>query len=110
MTRPLAILLTRHDLLRRCLPSRVEELKKELPESQRSKFSSRFGWSAPFVWLEMPDGSRDVIGGRDDFAAWARLQFMESTAIARVTLPKEPPMKGAFTVNMSKPGNAGAGT
>merc|ERR1711934_1235014 len=48
----------------------VEALKPKFTEEKRAKFSSRKGWSSPFVWLEMPDGSLDALGGRDDLCEW----------------------------------------
>merc|ERR1712137_1235982 len=42
----------------------VENLKTELNAEQRAKYSTRHGWSSPFVWLELQDGTRNVIWPR----------------------------------------------
>ena len=44
----------------------VEKLKLELPEEQRALYGCRTGWSAPFVWLERPDGTRSWCCGGED--------------------------------------------
>ena len=59
----------------------VEELKKELPNAE--KFAGRHGWSAPFVWLENPDGSRQAIGGRDDFFEWCKATLPSKVSAAQ---------------------------
>lgn len=61
----------------------IEELKSELPEEQRAQYSTRHGWSAPFVWIEEPDGRRRSIGRRDALYAWALEEFASHAAVCR---------------------------
>ena len=84
----------------------VEELKTELPEEDRSRFGSRKGWSSPFAWLELPDGSRRALGGRDDLCDWAIKEFASDNTI--VTTAKTPAKDYAdsMLVDLKKPGNA----
>ena len=83
----------------------VEKLKKELPPDDQARFSSRKGWSSPFVWLEMPDGSRHALGGRDDLCDWAIKEFSTNKKLVRTA---QTPAKDsdAILVSLSKPGNA----
>jgi hypothetical protein len=53
----------------------------------------------------MPDGTRNVIGGRDAFAAWARSEFDGDALMATLAKDKEPPYSDAFA-SVSKLGNA----
>eukprot|EP00812_Abedinium_dasypus_P012550 NODE_6061_length_532_cov_147.144654.p2 GENE.NODE_6061_length_532_cov_147.144654~~NODE_6061_length_532_cov_147.144654.p2 ORF type:complete len:128 (+),score=35.55 NODE_6061_length_532_cov_147.144654:3-386(+) len=55
----------------------VEALKDELPPDQKEAFSTRKGWSSPFVWLEKPDGARHALGGCDRFREWAAAEFTD---------------------------------
>mmetsp|Transcript_43132 Transcript_43132/g.101090 ORF Transcript_43132/g.101090 Transcript_43132/m.101090 type:complete len:132 (-) Transcript_43132:254-649(-) len=84
----------------------VEALKKELPEEQRARFASRFGWSAPFCWLELPDGGRQALGGRDALCEWALCEFADSAAVRRVA--SAGPKYMDLFASLSKPGSATA--
>jgi len=84
----------------------VEGLKSELPEESRAAFAGRYGWSAPFVWLEQPDGTRQPIGGRDALCAWA-LETL--TAEPQVVKAAKAPLRWLDSVSYSaKPGSATA--
>uniref|UniRef100_A0A6U4HY34 Uncharacterized protein n=1 Tax=Phaeomonas parva TaxID=124430 RepID=A0A6U4HY34_9STRA len=80
----------------------VEEVKQTLTEEDRERFSSRKGWSAPFVWLDMPDGTRKALGGRDDLCEWAMSEFASSQAIVRAA--KTPAKLGDLWVDTRRPG------
>ena len=84
----------------------VESLKGELPEDQRKTYGSRVGWSAPFVWVERPDGTRIAIGGRDDLREWASREFAEYPAIVKAASASLRYVE-AFSYS-SKPGTAAA--
>ena len=83
----------------------VQEVKNELNESQQMKYAGRHGWSSPFVWLEQPDGSRQAIGGRDEFCQWACETFPNNQKI-REWAAGEPPSSESTSVDVSKAGNA----
>lgn len=85
----------------------VEALKAELPEEQRQEYSGRHGWSSPFVWLELPDGSRRAVGGRQELCAWAVRTFPDSDKLKQWAAT-EPPSSEATSVDLTKPGSAGA--
>jgi len=85
----------------------VEALKAELPETQRARFEGRKGWSAPFVWLELPDGSRDALGGRDDFCAWALRTFEGEAGVRK--LAASPPRATEAFGSVRRLGSAQAG-
>jgi hypothetical protein len=57
----------------------LEQIKKQLPESQQSSFSQHH--SSPFCWLEFPDKEIQGIGGRDRLCEWAISQFPQDTKI-----------------------------
>ena len=61
---------------------------------------------SPFVWLEMPDGTRNAIGGRDDFAKWATAEFSGNKRICALATTSEPSVWDACCVDISKMGNA----
>ena len=85
----------------------VEELKKELPNAE--KFAGRHGWSAPFVWLENPDGSRQAIGGRDDFFEWCKTTLPSKVSAAQykkiAAKCTEAKWWHAYVTCVSKPGS-----
>jgi len=80
----------------------VEELKAELPPAQQEAFGTRKGWSSPFVWLEMPDGSRNAIGGRDRFSEWAAAEFADNAAIVQAA--SKPAGAFDWTLDSARPG------
>jgi len=82
----------------------VEALKQELPADQREQYSSRFGWSAPFAWIEHPDGTRTALGGRDQLCEWALAEFAESTEVRKVA-SVGPKLTDLFAT-INKPGSA----
>jgi len=82
----------------------VEELKAELPDEQREQYASRRGWSAPFVWLELPDGTRRAIGGRDALCAWALAEFADVPAV--VAAASAPLRYTDALASVAKPANA----
>mmetsp|Transcript_56 Transcript_56/g.70 ORF Transcript_56/g.70 Transcript_56/m.70 type:complete len:155 (+) Transcript_56:18-482(+) len=53
----------------------LAKVKAELSEEQQQKFASHT--SSPFCWLEMPDGSKNAIGGRDRLVDWANENFKD---------------------------------
>merc|ERR1712023_437836 len=61
----------------------VELLKKEFTKEQQSLYASRYGWSAPLIWIEHPDGTRHAIGGRDNFCEWASTEFAHVPSIVK---------------------------
>jgi len=84
----------------------VEALKSELPDEQRAAYASRYGWSAPFVWLELPDGTRHAIGGRDELCAWARTELADLPAV--VTAAGLPLRYADVFLSVAKDGSASA--
>mmetsp|Transcript_1738 Transcript_1738/g.2517 ORF Transcript_1738/g.2517 Transcript_1738/m.2517 type:complete len:155 (-) Transcript_1738:336-800(-) len=50
-------------------------VKAELSEEQQQKFATH--QSSPFCWLEMTDGKRNAIGGRDRLCDWANENFKD---------------------------------
>ena len=67
----------------------------ELSEADQAKFKGHT--TAPFCWLEHPDGSKTGLGGRDDFAAWAAQELKDVPSVAALAIPEEPP-KNKFKV------------
>mmetsp|Transcript_4255 Transcript_4255/g.6526 ORF Transcript_4255/g.6526 Transcript_4255/m.6526 type:complete len:158 (-) Transcript_4255:251-724(-) len=49
--------------------------------------------SAPFCWLEKPDGSIVLIGGRDSLCEWASKTFADSKSVTSLCVPGEPPYR-----------------
>ena len=82
----------------------IEDLKRELPEVDRALYQSRVGWSAPFVWLELPDGSRSAIGGRDELCAWARTHMADEPTVVQAAAAT-PRFWQAFSYS-ARPGSA----
>ena len=81
----------------------VEEVKKELPADQQAKYASRHGWSAPFVWLEMPDGTRNALGGRDGLCEWVLQEFPADSEVSKIAAI---PPKASEAKNVSaRPGS-----
>lgn len=83
----------------------------ELTSEDRAKFSSRYGWSSPFCWLEYPDGTRKGIGGRDMLCAWAAVEFADTEAVKSVATASfpglsdvNPPSLGLGFISSSPPG------
>eukprot|EP00798_Chlamydomonas_sp_ICE-L_P022389 gene22389-29497_t len=66
-------------------------IKKELTPEQ-TEFAAHT--TSPFVWLEMPDGKKKALGGRDKFAEWARERFAGNDAILKVII--EPNLLESF--------------
>jgi len=84
----------------------VEYIKAELTPEQAERFSSRDGWSSPFVWLELPeDGSRNALGGRDDLCDWVFETFQgdEDKGIIQLALRKASILDRRFS---KEPGTA----
>ncbi|CAK0830585.1 unnamed protein product, partial [Prorocentrum cordatum] len=51
-------------------PQLLAQIKGELPADQQKRFGSHR--TAPFCWLESPEGRLDAKGGRDSFCEWVR--------------------------------------
>eukprot|EP00931_Biecheleriopsis_adriatica_P071106 TRINITY_DN44962_c0_g1_i1.p1 TRINITY_DN44962_c0_g1~~TRINITY_DN44962_c0_g1_i1.p1 ORF type:complete len:153 (-),score=29.13 TRINITY_DN44962_c0_g1_i1:11-469(-) len=54
-------------------PELLSKVKTELSASQQKEFAAHK--TAPFCWLELPDGRRDAKGGRDKLCEWVIRHF-----------------------------------
>ena len=82
----------------------VEALKQEFPDESRAAYKGRHGWSAPFIWLELPDGTRQPIGGRDALCAWALDTFPNEPKVVDAA---KAPLRYIDSLSYSaKPGSA----
>jgi hypothetical protein len=71
----------------------LEQIKAEMTEDQREKFSSHK--TSPFCWIETSDGKKDCLGGRDMFCKWADEKFPEDSEIQKLTM-SEPSLTELF--------------
>ena len=67
-------------------------IKKDLTPEQQIQFAAHK--TSPLVWLEMPDGEKKVLEGKDKFAEWAKGRFAGNYAILQVII--EPNLLESF--------------
>ena len=63
-------------------PTDALAMQTELDEAQRKQFADHA--TAPFCWLELPDGTKSAMGGRDGLCAWAKAEFPESPEVQKL--------------------------